>query len=110
MSFVKIAEKLILESVYYITEVHYTRWAQKGDPSGIETVRAHEVSETKRDEKRYSVPKVISMIEDRKARFFTARWIDGKWRKGQIVHVHGDHIRSKPNGIKADNLENLPEF
>ncbi|KAF1717097.1 hypothetical protein CSC74_09605 [Pseudoxanthomonas yeongjuensis] len=46
--------------------------------------------------------------------FVTIMWVDGKWQKGQPVHiirVNGtEYIKSRDNGREGDNLENLPEF
>jgi molybdopterin biosynthesis enzyme len=56
---------------------------------------------------------VVAAIE-RGTSFVTILFRDGKWQKGQDVHIvtvnSVKYIRTDQNQRAADNLENLPEF
>ena len=57
---------------------------------------------------------VVSAIESGKTFVTILKSSDGKWKKGQAVHVvivNGvKYIRTDQNRKESDNLENLPEF
>ena len=57
---------------------------------------------------------VISKIDDGKTFTTILTGNDGKWKKGQDVHVitvDGERfLRTDANKQKSDNLENLPKF
>lgn len=57
---------------------------------------------------------VVSALERGKTFVTIVKGNDGKWRRGQDVHivtVNGvKYIRTDRNARASDNLENLPEF
>jgi len=57
---------------------------------------------------------VISKIKQGKKYMTIFRTKDGKWKRGEEVHIltidGEEFIRTDANKIKADNLGNLPEF
>ena len=57
---------------------------------------------------------VVSKIDDGKTFTTILKSSDGKWKKGQDVHVitvDGEQfLRTDANKRKSDNLENLPTF
>lgn len=57
---------------------------------------------------------VVSTIENRKTFVTIARSSDGKWKKGEDVHIITvggvKYLRTDANSKASDNLGNLPEF
>lgn len=57
---------------------------------------------------------VVSVIEGGKSFVTILQDSDGRWRKGQDIHIitvnSVKYIRTDQNRTASDNLENLPEF
>ena len=57
---------------------------------------------------------VVSKIEAKKTFVTILKTSEGKWKRGQDVHVlkinNVKYIRTDKNEKESDNLENLPEF
>lgn len=62
----------------------------------------------------WSRSQVVSSIEQGKTFTTILKGTDGRWKKGQDVHIvtvkGAKYIRTDQNQTAADNLENLPEF
>ena len=58
--------------------------------------------------------KVISKLKDEKIYFTIYKKPNGKWKKGEKVHIikikNKEYIRTDNNKTEKDNLGNLPEF
>ncbi len=54
---------------------------------------------------------MIDFIEKQHGQVQTKYYRNGRWVVGEDVRVvDGQYLRTDANNIKADNLENLPEF
>ena len=94
---------------YCISAVRYNE-----DDDFIAKVKVHEdKGDTLGTSEIWSRKKVITEIEDDQS-FMTVLKNDGKWKKGQNVHIitvdKVKYLRTDSNSKKSDNLENLPEF
>jgi len=95
---------------YCISAVRYNE-----DETHIVKVKVHlDNSDTIGSSSEWTREKVVSAIEGGTTFVTIFKGNDGKWEKGQDVHVvkvNGKkYIRTDKNSRAADNLENLPEF
>ena len=95
---------------YGITKVRYNH-----QHTHIEKVKAREDNgDTFGAEQEYTRSQIVSAIEGGKTFITILKTSEGKWKKGQDVHivtVNGvKYLRTDQNKTASDNLENLPEF
>jgi hypothetical protein len=95
---------------YGICKVHYDN-----DHDYIETVKIREdLGDSIGSEVEKKRSWVVKKIEDGTTFVTILKNEDGKWEKGQDVHivtVNGKkYIRTDQNDKDSDNLENLPEY
>ena len=99
------------------------KWADFGishvryDDEEIHIVRVkvgQDKGETLGPAEEWSRQQVVSAIEQGKTFVTILKGSDGKWQKGQDVHIitvnKVKYIRTDQNRETSDNLENLPEF
>jgi hypothetical protein len=95
---------------YGISEVRYNQ-----EKTHIVRVKVHvDNGETIGPPQEWMRGEVVTALERGKTFVTILKGSDGKWRKGQDVHivtVNGvKYIRTDKNQRASDNLENLPEF
>lgn len=95
---------------YGISKVRYS-----SERTHITKVQVHEdKGDTIGMAAEWSQNQVVSAIEHGKTFVTILKGADGKWQKGQDIHiitVDGvEYIRTDQNRRASDNLENLPEF
>ena len=95
---------------YGISEVRYDE-----DRTHIVKVKVREdKGDTVGPAEEWARKQVVSAIEGGTTFVTILKGSDGKWKKGQDVHIitvnEVKYIRTDQNRKAADNLENLPEF
>ena len=95
---------------YCISAVRYDE-----DETHIIKVKVHvDNGDTIGDSSEWKREKVVSEIEGGTTFVTIFKGADGKWKKGQDVHIvkvnEKKYIRTDKNSRASDNLENLPEF
>ncbi len=95
---------------YCISEVRYTT-----EHAHISNVKVHTDNlDTIGSANEWTRSQVLHAIDEGKTFVTIIRNSEGKWSKGQDVHIvivnNTRYIRTDKNSKAADNLENLPEF
>ena len=95
---------------YCISAVRYD-----DEKTHIVRVRVHvDNGDTIADAKEWTRQSVVSSLEDGKSFVTITKSSDGKWKKGEDVHIievkGKKYIRTDANKRESDNLGKLPEF